>query len=170
MDVESIEEQRARVVAVARTWVGCPYHHCARIKGVGIDCATFLAECYHEAQVVPRVVLPAYSPQWYLHREKEWFLEVLTQYAVETTSPRRGDAAIYKIGRCYAHGAITLEDGWPSRIIHASRPARRVIEAGGLDGDLLMHQSGPQRGRAREVRFFTPWGPHGESVPDQQQR
>lgn len=29
---------RADVVAAARTWIGTPYHHQARVKGVGVDC------------------------------------------------------------------------------------------------------------------------------------
>lgn len=30
---------RMDIVAEARTWVGTPFHHQARIKGVGVDCA-----------------------------------------------------------------------------------------------------------------------------------
>lgn len=30
---------RAAVVAEAREWLGTPYHHQARLKGVGVDCA-----------------------------------------------------------------------------------------------------------------------------------
>lgn len=33
---------RAAVVAEARTWIGTPYHHQARVKGVGVDCAGVL--------------------------------------------------------------------------------------------------------------------------------
>jgi cell wall-associated NlpC family hydrolase len=29
----------AQVVAQARTWIGTPFHHQARLKGVGVDCA-----------------------------------------------------------------------------------------------------------------------------------
>ncbi len=30
------------VVRTARTWLGTPYHHQGRLKGVGVDCAGLL--------------------------------------------------------------------------------------------------------------------------------
>lgn len=30
--------QSARVVAIARTWIGTPFRHQGRVKGVGVDC------------------------------------------------------------------------------------------------------------------------------------
>ena len=33
-------------VAEAMTWLGTPYHHQGRVKGIGIDCATLLCEVY----------------------------------------------------------------------------------------------------------------------------
>ena len=35
----SLHASRAAVVAEAIAWLGTPYHHRARIKGVGVDCA-----------------------------------------------------------------------------------------------------------------------------------
>lgn len=34
-----VSEQRAAVAQEALAWLGTPYHHHARIKGVGVDCA-----------------------------------------------------------------------------------------------------------------------------------
>jgi cell wall-associated NlpC family hydrolase len=36
---------RADVVIEARTWVGTPYHHQARLKGVGVDCIGLVLGC-----------------------------------------------------------------------------------------------------------------------------
>lgn len=33
---------RAQVIAEARSWVGTPFHHQGRLKGVGVDCAGLL--------------------------------------------------------------------------------------------------------------------------------
>lgn len=30
---------REQIVAEARTWTGCPFHHQGRVKGIGVDCA-----------------------------------------------------------------------------------------------------------------------------------
>ena len=30
---------REQIIAEARTWIGCPFHHQGRLKGVGADCA-----------------------------------------------------------------------------------------------------------------------------------
>lgn len=30
---------REKIVAEARTWLGCPFHHQGRVKGAGVDCA-----------------------------------------------------------------------------------------------------------------------------------
>lgn len=35
------QEERARFVATALSYVGTPYHHHGRLKGIGVDCATF---------------------------------------------------------------------------------------------------------------------------------
>ena len=60
-------EQRQRVVDVARTWLGTPYHSAARVKGVGVDCLTVLAEVYHEAGIIGHVDIPYYPNDFMLH-------------------------------------------------------------------------------------------------------
>ena len=37
-----------RIVEVERTYIGTPWHHAARLKGVGIDCAGLLVCVSHE--------------------------------------------------------------------------------------------------------------------------
>jgi cell wall-associated NlpC family hydrolase len=36
------EDERAAVVAEARTWIKTPWRHMADIKGAGVDCAMLL--------------------------------------------------------------------------------------------------------------------------------
>src|SRR5580698_7963629 len=111
-------QQRAAVVAEARTWLRTPYHHMGRVKGAGVDCATLLAEVYARAGVVPTVTIPHYPPDWHLHRNLERYLDIVLQVAHPVETPQPGDIALYKWGRCFAHGAI-ITAPWPQEVIHA---------------------------------------------------
>ena len=54
----------AKIVAQARSWLGTPYHHQARLKGVGCDCLGLLRGLWR-ALIGPEPESPhAYSPDW----------------------------------------------------------------------------------------------------------
>lgn len=141
------EEQREAVVAEAESWVGTPYHHIARIKGVGVDCATLSGEVYARAGIVPPQEIPFYPAQWFLHRSAELYMEHVQRYATEFNGPMKpGDLVLFKIGRCFAHGAIVTRSGWPN-IIHADIECGLVLVAR-ADGGRLAE---------RQKKFFTCW-------------
>jgi cell wall-associated NlpC family hydrolase len=136
--------QRQRVVAEAETWLRTPYHHMGRVKGGGTDCLMLLAEVYAAAGVIGHVEVPFYPPDWNLHRDAERYLQGLMRYAREIDGPPwKGDVAVFKFGRCFAHGAIV--SAWP-QIIHA------WCDAGVVFADA---QQAPLSGR--QVRFFDPF-------------
>lgn len=110
------QEQRARVVEIARTWLKTPYHHQGRVKGAGVDCAMLLCEVYHEAGLVPQIDPTPYPPDWHLHRGEERYLAWVKEFCRRVDVPQPGDLAMFKFGRCQAHGAIIVD--WP-QIIHA---------------------------------------------------
>ena len=97
------QEQRARVVEMARTWLGTPYHHCAAIKGVGTDCAMILVAVFQEAGLVHDVAVPAYSPSWHLNRDEEKYTDLAT-----LTAAIDHDAAV---ARAYFAERIPPRDG-----------------------------------------------------------
>ncbi len=165
----AVSLRRASVLAEAETWLGTPYHHMGRLKGVGCDCLTLLAEVYRNAGIVGPIEIPYYPPDWHLHRSAERYMNGLLGHAREfwpegncadpggcewpggctnpcriaPQAPRPGDVALFRFGRCFAHGAIVTE--WP-RLIHA------------------WHAGGVMRGDAtqpllagRQVRFFDPF-------------
>lgn len=135
---------RARVVAEAETWLRTPYHHMGRVKGGGTDCLMLLAEVFESAGVTSRVNIPFYPPDWHLHRDAERYLDGLMRYASEITGPpQSGDIALFKFGRCFAHGAIVAS--WP-RLIHAWWNAG-VVYADADQPPLI----------GRPVRFFDPY-------------
>jgi len=140
-----IDPRRLRVIEVAQAWLRTPYHHMGRIKGVGTDCLMLLAEVYHESGIIPRIDVPFYSPDWHLHRSAERYMEGLLRYAREIPGPPEpGDAALFKFGRCFAHGGIVTR--WP-RIIHAWHKA----------GVVPVNADQPEL-RNRQRRFFSPFG------------
>ena len=122
-------EQRAAVVSEARSCLRTPYLSHARIKGVGLDCATFLELVYATCNIFVAGELPDLSPQWFLHADREWYLEYLSKYATEFTDrlPQPGDIVCARHGRAYSHGAIVTE--WP-RVIHCFPPC--VMETNAL--------------------------------------
>ena len=53
---------RAQVVEVARTWIKTPYHHQARLKGVGVDCVGVpIGVCRELGLVAPDFDVSGYS-------------------------------------------------------------------------------------------------------------
>jgi cell wall-associated NlpC family hydrolase len=106
---------RNSVLAEAQTWLGTKWHHQARIKGVGVDCAMYLCEVYEAVGLTPHIDPRPYPADWHFHRDDERFLDWLKQYARPVKTPLAGDIAVFKFGRTFSHGAIVKE--WPL-VIH----------------------------------------------------
>jgi hypothetical protein len=154
-------EQRQRIVIIAKQWVGTPYRHGARIKGIAADC-TFFAAAFEEAGLVPHVPISAYSSSAHLHRASGQYLIHIRKYAheVEKDKVRPGDIAMFHIARDFSHGGIINAHGWPEHvkdfeqvmgwpwIIHGDMEAGVILEARGDQAHLAM---------AREVKFFSLW-------------
>jgi cell wall-associated NlpC family hydrolase len=136
--------QRAAVIAEARRWLGTPYHHAARVRGAGADCATFPAEVYAAAGMIAPIMIPHYPPDWHLHRSVERYRDHVLADAREVAGPTgAGDFVLYRWGRAFAHGAIVVD--WPV-IIHAMINVGIILDRGD-DGRL----------KGRERTFFTLW-------------
>lgn len=103
-------EDRARVVDEARSWVGCNYHHHARIKGVGVDCAQLLCAVYENCGLLPHVETGHYPTDWHLHRSEEMFLGWLQRFATIVPKPQAGDVAVFRFGRTFSHGAVMISE------------------------------------------------------------
>lgn len=110
------QAQRQAVIEEAKTWLGTPYHHQGRIKGVGVDCATILCEVYEKVGLIPYVDPTPYPPDWHLHRESERYMGWMEQYGYATETPQPGDIVLWKFGRCFSHGGILVD---AKTIIHS---------------------------------------------------
>lgn len=132
-----MDVRRAKVDAIARTWIGTKFHDHARVKGAGCDCATLLLEVFAEAGMIPPTDVGHYAPQWFLHQEEERYLGWITKFAHEIPQEDVdvGDIVLYRIGKCFAHGAVVASPGWPT-IIHASAAARCVRRGDGRNPHL----------------------------------
>lgn len=142
-------QARASVIAEALSWVGTPYHHHGRIKGVGVDCAQLLIAVYSATGAVPQATeVPNHYPtDWHLHRSEEMFRSWLAHVGAVQRDPDArcpGDIALFQFGRCFSHGGIFLE---PETILHSYHKTGVVTHR--LD-------EFPLTGRVMEV--WNPWG------------
>lgn len=137
-------EQRQRVIAEAKTWLGTPYHHHAAVKGAGVDCAQILIEVYADAGLTERVDVGAYPIDWASHRSEERYISWVEKYAKRVDTPQPGDIAMWRFGRCFSHAAIVVD--WPV-IIHSVMRDGMVVIADGTKGELA----------TRDVLFYSLW-------------
>jgi cell wall-associated NlpC family hydrolase len=142
-------EQRAAVVAAARAWIGTPYHNCADIRGVGVDCGMLLVRVFVDTGLCEPFDPRPYPIDWHLHRGDERYLGFVFDRSREVTEPQPGDVIVLRYGRSYAHGGIVTK-ARPRTIVHAFHPARMVLEEETGHNTVLCDAS-------RAPRFFSYW-------------
>lgn len=141
-------EQRAAIVAEAKTWLRTPYHHLAAVKGAGADCAMFPLAVYQHIGFVPSdLVVDNYPIDWAFHRDEERYLEMVERFGREIDPERMGpgDFVVWRYGRTFSHGAIVID---PPLVIHA------FVEAGCVTvDDISIHTELS----ARPMRCYSFW-------------
>lgn len=144
------KEQRNAVITEAMSWLRTPHHNGARVKGEGVDCGQFPIAVYSACGLMPAVDTGSYPHDFHMHRSEEWYLSIAQKYGkeIEVDRVKRGDFALYKIGRIFSHGAIVIK--WPEEIIHAYTGVG-VTLAHGLGGHL------GDKKRVKAIKFFTLW-------------
>jgi cell wall-associated NlpC family hydrolase len=114
------------IVAEALTWLGTPWHHRAAIKGAGVDCGGLLIAVLTSTSAIGPVDVPEYPSDFALHRDREWFAELVAEYADPIAGPPApADIVLYRYGRSFSHGAFVVD--WPT-IIHAARGRGVVLD------------------------------------------
>lgn len=128
---------RDKVVAEVRSWVRTPYHHDAKVKGAGVDCAQVILQTFINVGIIDPVDISGYTHDWHLHRNEEAYLAVVESYLDPLVDEEfsfndrpdfvagPGDVVVWRVGRTFSHGAIVTD--WP-RIVHSYYPARMVEE------------------------------------------
>src|SRR3972149_717145 len=81
------------IVAVARTWIGTPYHHQAALKGVGCDCLGFVRGVWREITGQDHEAIDPYSPDWGETSQTEHLYAGARRYLLEVnlTHPVRAE-------------------------------------------------------------------------------
>jgi cell wall-associated NlpC family hydrolase len=74
------------IVAVARSWLGTPYHHQATLKGVGCDCLGLVRGVYADLCGHAPEEPPPYSPDWAEARGCETLIEAARRHLIEISS------------------------------------------------------------------------------------
>src|SRR5438132_339596 len=144
---------RSALVAEARSFRGTPYHLGGQLKGVGVDCATFLYLVLLNCGIVPAQELEHVSHDWFAHATEEKYLYRLLRYAGKTAEGLFPPADALKPGcialskaahsRVYNHGGIITE---PPKLAHAIYPEVQEVR---IDCDPLW--------RGKEIVVLDPW-------------
>jgi hypothetical protein len=135
-------------VVEAMTWLGTPYHHQGRVKGVGVDCGTLICEVFEKVGLMDHLDPRPYPPDWHMHQIGQRYLEHVLSVCYEVEEPQPGDLVLYHFGKCISHGAIVVE--WPT-IIHSYTALTTTI--GGLQATTPYYI----RVAARDVWEETTW-------------
>jgi cell wall-associated NlpC family hydrolase len=115
---------RAKIVAEARSWIGTPFHHQGRLKGVGVDCAGLVIE------VARSLGLSAYDETGYatqpdgvsLKRSCDAQMQRIDKYGP-------GDVVLFAFARHPQHlGIVGDYAAGGLSLIHAYAPNGKVVE------------------------------------------
>ena len=113
---------REEIVAEARRWLGTPFHHQGRQRGVGVDCAGVLFGVAW-ALGISDFDLRAYPPR----PEPDMMSAHLARHLqpIPKASARPGDVLRFMIDRRPQHlGILTA----PDQVLHAYQHAGRCVE------------------------------------------
>ena len=124
------------IVAKARTWLGTPFHHQARVKGKGCDCLGLVIGVAKELELTDKTgrLLASHDEVTYSRQPNSSHLidklsSLLDKVSLENAS--YGDIVVFKVGRNPQHLAI-LSNYDNSRLwlsmIHSDVRARCVVE------------------------------------------
>ena len=86
---------REKIIAEARSWIGTPYHNCADVKGVGVDCGMLIVRVFVDLGLVPPFDPRPYPRDWHMHNsDEERYLNLVLPRARrrDGSDPRRRDA------------------------------------------------------------------------------
>ncbi|MBS0241943.1 MAG: C40 family peptidase [Proteobacteria bacterium] len=89
---------RARVVGIARRWIGTPYHHQASVEGAGVDCIGLVRGIWRELLGAEPEPLPGYSRDWAEATGDETLLAAARRHFVEVAPDRArpGDVLVFR--------------------------------------------------------------------------
>lgn len=133
----SDDDIRSRILVEALTWLNTPYHHQARVKGIGVDCAQLVAGVAENVfDRLKPINIEVYSVEWHMHNREEKMCDIIESFGcsskpLEDRIP--GDILTFQFGRVQSHMGILMND---ERFIHARLDIGKVV-INQLSGDWL---------------------------------
>ncbi|WP_371056714.1 peptidase [Rhodosalinus sp. K401] len=82
------------VVAVARSWIGTPYHDQASLRGAGSDCLGLVRGVWREVVGAEPLAVPPYSRDWGEVGGREVLLEAARRVLLEIEPAAAGPGAV----------------------------------------------------------------------------
>ena len=120
------------IIEQARTWIGTPYHHQARLKGIGCDCLGMVVGVADELGLKHEsgVLLSSFDQTDYSRQPDGERLTRMLQsvlYEVPKEEAVPGDLVLFSIEGNPQHvGLISDYEGLG--VIHCYAPSRKVVE------------------------------------------
>jgi cell wall-associated NlpC family hydrolase len=109
-------EKQQELKRILDSWLGTPYRHHCGVKGLGSDCAHFVARVLEELGILKwrKGIIPDYPVGWNLHDTRELMLERLVKelnvVAADLKNPMNGDILLSHYGKAASHMAIYFDD------------------------------------------------------------
>ena len=132
---------RARVVGLARTWLGTPYRHQASLRGEGADCLGLVRGVWRELFGAEPEPTPPYLPDWAEVGGEEALLQASRRWLKEIPpgQARAGDVLLFR-----------MASGCPAK--HCA-----ILSEGSVDGDAEPRMIHAYWGRAVVESWMGPW-------------
>ncbi|SFE32896.1 putative phage cell wall peptidase, NlpC/P60 family [Sulfitobacter brevis] len=139
-----MSDQGARIIAIARRWIGTPYVHQSARRGAGSDCLGLVRGVWRELFDAEPEAVPAYSLDWSETQAEErlWHASLRHLISKPLELEAMGDVLLFRMRQgCVAkHLGLQAETGQQGSFIHAyarhgvvesplSRPWQRRIVA-----------------------------------------
>lgn len=138
----------ARVIAIARKWIGTPYRHQASTRGAGCDCLGLARGVWRALHGAEPFALPPYTRDWGEAGAREVLADAARRLLIETHLSEVGPGALILFrmhpGAPAKHCGILIETGPAPSFIHAYEHA----------GVAVHPYSEPWARRARFVFLF----------------
>jgi NlpC/P60 family putative phage cell wall peptidase len=98
MLIPEVAPSRAAIVALARAWLGTPYHHQASERAAGVDCIGLVRGIYRALYGCEPAPLPGYSRDWSEVSGEETLLHAASSHLVgiDPARARPGDVLVFR--------------------------------------------------------------------------
>jgi NlpC/P60 family putative phage cell wall peptidase len=110
---------RDQIIEAARSWIGTPWHHQARLKGVGVDCVGLIVGVCQEMGISVQD-----TTDYRRFPDGVTLAKELERQLVKTAEPLPGDVLLFRVTRLPQHVAFCS----PLGMIHAHQGSKNVVE------------------------------------------